>query len=579
MTGSMGRSQGGDPLSGGASATVIAGRWTRLPFPARHSTLSLIAKVGSYAAIAIGVALRVLQLLANRSLSQDEAQLALNIMHRSLSGLFRPLDFLQGAPAGFLVLQNLAVETLGDHEYSFRLVSFVAGTLAVVLILFLAQETLAPAAVPLAVLLFAVSDPLITWTVYAKPYALDVLVAIVILWFGLRVLHQPNSLAPIVLLAGAGVAAIWLSNPSVFVLAGVSTALVGGALVRKEWRRGATLSLASVAWLSSFAVFAFTYLHNLSSFQSLDCASCFAKGGSPGSSESLSGIHSLRDSFGEFRYVAGVPHFLDYRGNDLGLLVFLVAIGFCVLGLRSLAGRQPEAALMLLAPLIFMLIAWMLHKYPTLGRTQLFLVPNFVLLLGEGTAYAVLTVRRTYGRALIAICSVVIAVAIAAPSFGHIANPRSFEDLKPVLGHLAKRQRPGSTLYLYYTAQYQFRYYLECGCGGAAFESARKSGLWPLKPGAAGRDLFAPALRSVPPRLIVAKYRDRDPSHYISDFDALRGKKSVWFLLSSLENPRRTRPFLLEQLDRRGTQRVAFVIGKGKGAAGLYLYDMTQSGR
>jgi hypothetical protein len=67
--------------------------------------------------------------------------------------------------------------------------------------------------------------------------------------------------------------------------------------------------------------------------------------------------------------------------------------------------------------------------------------------------------------------------------------------------------------------------------------------------------------------------------NYISDFDALRGRRRVWFLLSSLEDPRRMRTFLLDQLDQRGTQRAAFTIGSGKGAAGLYLYDMSRPTR
>jgi hypothetical protein len=281
----------------------------------------------------------------------------------------------------------------------------------------------------------------------------------------------------------------------------------------------------------------------------------------------------LRGALGEFRYIAGVPHFLTHGSNDAGLLVFLIAVGFCLLGLLSMARRRPEAALALVAPLIFMLFAWGLHKYPMFGRTQLFLVPNFVLLLAEGVSYAVAKGRRTSLRAGIGVCAGVVALAMAAPSVAHILHPRRFEDLKPVLHFLAREQRPGDTLYVYYTAQYQLRYYLECRCGGRAFETARKSGLWPARPGPGGRAEFSPSLLSVPPRLIIAQYRGRDASNYVADIDALRRRKRVWFLLSSLEGPRRK--FLLNQLDQRGTRRAAFSVGKGKDEAAVYLYDMT----
>src|SRR5918996_4581189 len=54
--------------------------------------------------IALALALRLTYYLLNPSLSNDEAQLALNIMHRSYGDLFERLDFNQAAPPGFLLL-------------------------------------------------------------------------------------------------------------------------------------------------------------------------------------------------------------------------------------------------------------------------------------------------------------------------------------------------------------------------------------------------------------------------------------------------------------------------------------------
>jgi hypothetical protein len=541
--------------------------------------LSRAGRAVCYVVVAVGLALRLLQLLANRSLSQDEAMLALNIVHRSYSGFLRQLDFLQGAPFGFLMIQRLVVDALGNDEYSLRLLPFIVGSLALVLIVFLARENLLPAAVPLAAVALAVSDPLINWTVYAKPYSGDVLASVVVLLVGLRALHQPANPSVLVTFAAVGALAVWLSYASVFVLAGVSTALLSGALVRKEWRGAALIAAASSAWLVSFGVFGFTLLRNLSSLQSIDCVNCFAGGGGGGSGAgpSTSGLHSLRATFGEFRYVSGVPHLLDRGNYDAGLLIFFLAVGFCALGVWNLAVRQPETGLALVAPLIFALIAWALHKYPMFGRTQLFLIPNFVLLLAQGMAYAFATAARLSVRVVTGGCVAIVLLAMAAPSLGHIAHPRRFEDLKPVLGYLATRERPGDTLYVYYAAQYQLRYYLECRCAGTAFETARRSGLWPIRRGPGGPAEFAPALLSVLPQFIIAPYRGRDSSNYLSDLDALRGRKRAWFLLSSLEQDRRK--FLLDALDQRGTRLDAFSVGKGKDAAAVFLYDMTRPGR
>ena len=525
------------------------------------------------AAIGFGLVTRFQQFFVNRSLSQDEAMLALNIVHRSYAGLFRQLDFLQGAPIGFLALGKVAVQLFGENEYSLRLIPFIAGTLALVLFVFLAREAVAAKAVPLAVLLFALSDPLVNWTVYAKPYALDVLLTVLVLWLAFRLLDRPRTSAALIRFALVGAVAIWLSFASVFVLAGASTVLVGGAAVRKHWRQAALLTLASASWLISFAVFAATLLGNLSTLQQLECLACPEQLGTAAAASASDAQPAVwRATLGEFRYITGIGHFLERGNNDLGLLVFLLALVFCAVGLYSLATRLPDAALMLLAPLLFMLVAWGLHRYPVLGRTQLFLAVLFVLLLAEGVSYAVATSKRATARGLAILCATVIALFMAAPTIGHVAHPRRFEDLRPVLDYVARRQRPTDTLYVHYTSQYQLRFYLECGCGGSAIQAARDRGLWPVRPGAGGLTEFAPALRSVPPRFIVPPYRGRSAEAYVPDLERLRGRKRAWFLLSSLEDPRQE--VLLNALDGFGKRLAAFKVGSGKTAAAVYLYDL-----
>jgi hypothetical protein len=542
----------------------------------RRSKLGDVRTGVCVGAVLVGLAVRLEQLLSNRSLSQDEAMLALNIVHRSYAGLFRQLEYLQGAPVGFLVLQKGAVQWLGENEYSLRLLPFLAGTFALVLLVCLARETIAASAVPIAVLLFALSDPLVNWTVYAKPYALDVLLTVLVLWIAFRSLHRPRASALLVPFALVGATSIWFSFASVFVLAGCSTVLVGGAILRRQWRRVKLLLLASVPWLVSFVVFSVALLGNLSDLQRLQCLGC---GENLGTAASGTDQHpaAWRATLGEFRYISGVGHVLERGNNDLGLVVFMIALAFCVIGLYSLTRRLPDAALMMIAPFLFMLLAWGLGKYPVLGRTQLFLVGIFVLLLAEGFWYVVATPRRASTLGLALLFGVLVAILVTAPTIGHVAHPRRFEDLKPVLTYLAARQRPTDTLYVHYTSQYQLRFYVECDCGGSAVRDAARNGLWPLRPGPGGPAEFAPALLSVPPRLIVPPYRGRGAEAYVVDLEKLRGRRRAWFLLSSLEDSRRE--FLLEALDKLGSQLASFKVGNGKDAAAVYLYDLQPEAR
>ena len=73
------------------------------------------------ALMALGVILRLRPYLANRSLWIDEAFLVLNILERDFGRLLQPLDHLQAAPVGFLVLERLVVLLLGPRELALRL--------------------------------------------------------------------------------------------------------------------------------------------------------------------------------------------------------------------------------------------------------------------------------------------------------------------------------------------------------------------------------------------------------------------------------------------------------------------------
>ena len=566
MTALTSRAHGGEAIDPGASGAA------REAPPSTASLLgsrdvSYAVRIAVYVSVAVGVLLRTIELVANRSLSQDEAMLALNIVNRPYSGLVHRLDFLQGAPLGFLTLQKAFVDVLGNHEYSLRAVAFIAGVVAVALFLLAAREFVVAAAVPVAVVVFAVSDPLITWTVWAKPYAVDVLFAVLLLVLGARAARTAAT-TPLVVFAIAGAVTIWFSYASVFVLAGVSTALVGGALLRHDPRRALRAAAASIPWLACFAVFALTLLHNVSLLQQLTCLSC-PEGSGGGTS--VSEWTKIRGSLGEFRYISGIPHFLQHGSFDAGLVFFLVALAFWVVGVWSIATRSAELAFMVVAPLVFMVVAWAFDQYPILGRTQLFLIPSFVLGLSEGLVFSWVRARSPAMRGVAAALGAVVVVAIVVSGLGHVAN-RHIEEMKPVLDYVAPRERRGDTVYVFYTGQYQVRYYLECGCAGRAFQTLQRRRPWPLRKGPGGPEEFSSALLSVPPRFIVPIYRGRDVTRYVGSLDALRGRKRAWFVLSSLEDARLH--YLLTQLDRRGRRLTSYGVGKGKNAAGVYLYDL-----
>lgn len=559
------------------SATAILAPES-VPTAAHSAGLLRLARVATYAAIAIGVLLRAAHFLANRSLSQDEAQLATNIMDRSFPDLFHKLYFNQAAPDGFLAVQKLVVSSFGSGDYQFRVLSFVAAIAALVWMLFLSRRVLGVLGATVAVFIFAVLDPLIYYSANDKQYAVDVFVAVAVLWLGVRLIDRPRNSSALVLFAAVGAVAIWFSHPSVFVLAAVSTVLVGSSLVRKEGGYGLQIAAASLPWLASFVIFAFTVLHTAGGVQRSLNNLPGAYGGTSGlDSGGFADTGALRTILGAFRYITGMPDVFTYGTYDAGAFIALVAAVFCAAGLVALFRRSPEKAAMVAAPLAFMLVAWGLNQYPLVGRTQLFLIPSYVLLLAEGIVRSIGFARRLQARTAIAAAAALLVLMPAGAGFAH-ADPPNFDEIKPVLAYVARQQQPGDTVYVFYTAQPQLRYYLDCHCAGERFEAARRAGLWPYRRAPGGPGQFSPRMLSAPPRLIVGQYRGEDPADNFREFDTLRGR--VWVLLPEVDFSARTK--LLHALDKRGKRLETFGVGDVRDhqtAVVVYLYEMSKAKR
>ncbi len=169
--------------------------------------------------IAIAIALRFLRWMHARDLWLDELLLSMNVLGRSLGGMFSPLDYGQGAPVGFLTLQKLAVMAFGDGERAQRLIPLGAAIGSILLFAAIARRMLKPLFALGAMILFATAEPLIYYANEAKQYGVDVLVALGAVWLALRLLENPSPRRRRAFLVAIP-PALFLSHPAVFPLAG-----------------------------------------------------------------------------------------------------------------------------------------------------------------------------------------------------------------------------------------------------------------------------------------------------------------------------------------------------------------------
>ncbi len=473
-----------------------------------------------------GTLLRLVQYLSNRSLWYDEALLTLNVLHRPWSGLLKPLDYNQGAPIGFLLVEKLSTQILGTSEFALRAVPLLVGIGSMFLFWRVARICLSSRAVPIAFGLFALSFPLIYYSSEVKQYSSDVAVNLLLLSMMLEPGIPPLTSRQVLKLGIAGAAAIWFSHPASFVLAGAGMTWTLFSTARREWDGLRRLMALLAAWALSFAGCYLVSLRGLSQQKIL--------------------LNYWRDQFAPFPLwsVRNLPWLADrsltlFR-DSAGLTAMLGAALF-IAGCGAILLRNKRTFGLLIAPAAVTVLASAVHTYPLAGRLMLFFVPNLLLLVGEGTAWIADKALHfsPVAKALLIVLLFAQPMAVTTQAF---LQPRHPDDIKPSMVYIRDCELAGDSWYIYHFARYQFWYYAERF--NLPFENAR-----------------------------IGVDCDNDWQCYAADLDRLRGTPRVWLLFSHIwvGDGLDEEQFFLHHLDGMGIRLDSY---KSTGAR-AYLYDLS----
>ncbi len=478
--------------------------------------------------VGLGILFRLRQYLFDRSLWLDEADLVLNVIHRSPSELLKPLDYHQGAPLGFLMLEKSAVLGFGNDEMALRLVPFLSGILALILFASVAWRFLAPTAVPVAVGLFAISDPLIYYSTEAKQYSSDIAVTVLLFLLAGYLLERKFEAGPVVIISIIGAIALWFSHPAVFILAAIGLSCLADALQRQDRRGLFLLSIPGVLWPSSFLLNFLESLRGLSRDSTLldYWRSAFA----PFPPSSLADARWFIDSF------------FDIFSDPLGLTLKGIAAVAAVLGLIEFFAEHRQRFVLFLTPAVLTLVASALHRYPFRGRLLLFLVPSLILLIAAGLE----SLRARTRDSLPYLSFLLIAFLFLDPILDagvHVRNPQPKEEIRPVIEYIENHRMDGDALYLYYSSLHPFQYY-------------------------SARHLIGPMDE------IIGIESRSDWKPYRADLDQLRGRRRAWILFSHIYrwagvNGVDEERLFLDYLDSMGRRLDS---SRAQGAS-VYLYD------
>jgi hypothetical protein len=481
-----------------------------------------------------GILLRIRQYLTGRSLWADEAMLALNIVERDFVGLFQPLDYDQGAPVGFLLVEKLFHAVLGKHEFALRLFPLLVGLTSLWLFYILLKQIVSEASragLLVALALFAFNPRLIYYSSEVKQYIIDVAVTILLLLIAAPAFSASPRKRDYAWLLLAGLIALWFSHPALFMLAGIGLALVIITLQRRDYSSLRFVIGIGILWLFNIAFLYLLILKDLS--QNAYMREYWQGAFLPVPPWSDPGwfTKSLNENIGiQF----GIPY-------AVFVVFFLMLVGWVMLWFH-----QRGYAIAFASILLVTLTASVLQLYPVFERMILFLIPIGLILIGKAIEAIYLRIQR-YGLAGVLSVFLLAGYLLYGPfvtSMQNFVQPKYFEHIRPTMEALRDAWKDGDTLYVSNGALPAFRFY------------APFYGLETITYDFGKREDY------------------KNPENILNQLDLLKEQPRVWILFSHVYEREEfnERDYVLNYLNENGEKKREFRVPGT--SVFLYLYDL-----
>ncbi len=361
--------------------------------------------------LATGVLWRLVRYLLRFPIWDDEAFICLNFLELDYLGLTHGLRNCQVAPLLFLWGELTSLRLFGPSELSMRLLPFVAGMASLFLFWRLARATLPPLARTIAVGFLAVAIWPVSMGAFTKPYALDLLMSLLLLLPAVRWLYQPQQLRWPILLTLATPLALFSSYPAVFVAGSV-----GLALSAMAWRQGWKTrflwivynGVLLISFWGHFEIAGQSQLHSPDKDATTEqgMQDFWSEGFPPSSPVALIKWLILAHTGQMMAFPIGAQD----GGSALTTLLCLVG------GWHFWTSRRRALMVLCLAPFGLGLLAAVLHRYPYGASCRLcqHLAPAICLSAGMGAAVLLERIRTASLRRrwIIGICFMLVFIGV-----------------------------------------------------------------------------------------------------------------------------------------------------------------------
>jgi hypothetical protein len=379
----------------------------------------------TWAFVILGAALRIIRFALNQPLWGDEAFVAANFIDRGFLDLLRPLDYHQVCPLLFLWAELALVKLFGFSEYSLRLFPTLCSVASVFLFQHVAGRVLRGGPKLLAVGIFAVAFYPIRHGSEVKPYASDLLVALVLLAIALEWWRSPRTTGWLWGLVAFAPVALALSHPAAFVAGGISLALLVPIWKTHRWSARVPYMAFNVAIAAAFVGLFVLVIRGQAEDAGAGTLAYWANAFPP--------LHSPMKLVLWLLQVH-TSHMVSYPiGGERGasaLTTICMVAGGVMLWRR---GRR-DLLMLFLAPFAFGFLASCLQRYPYGGssRTMQYVAPAVCLMTGLGAAGLIGLMRHDGARRRGLRLGTITLVAIGLVAIGRdIMHPyKMIEDQK-----------------------------------------------------------------------------------------------------------------------------------------------------
>lgn len=395
--------------------------------------------------VIVGIILRLRQYLTVRSLWLDESALALNIINRSYLELFSPLNYGQAAPLLFLWIEKTFTLLGNTSELYLRLFPLMSSLIALILFPYVARKYMSWRATIIAFVFYVLSTSLIYYASEVKQYASDALATLLALLILLFILENSLSNFQAFLLLISGCFLLAVSHSSVFVLASASILFLFVCFRTRSKTEFLRVFVIATGWGITFLGLYLISLSNISEHRGL--LSYWQVAFPP----------SLQDPIAFMRWLG--QRFKLFFVDPGGLTLILLAVPIVILGIISLVKRNWILATSIILPVILVLVAAILHKYPFSSRLLLFLTPLLYLLVGEGID-SLFNIKLKPFASLIGVTALLLLLLNPlSEAITDFLSPPMGEDIKPMIQYIDEHWQDGDHLYIYYSSTRPFEYY------------------------------------------------------------------------------------------------------------------------